>query len=195
MTKHVVAVTALLTSMGLGVGAGLLASYSAAPDDGKKKVRSITGVKSGAGGSGADEDRKKGVDTVPPTREPKSAESKQKKGATGASPQSRPVEIKGVRGTEGTTVEQKNTVESVSAVHGSIESIRGIKGIDTVMLQNLEAALRMQERPQESQSRGGAGTAAKLLTMGTEEENDVEEEEEQEEDSRAEHVPSELKGS
>jgi len=52
---------------------------------------------------------------------------------------------------------------------GSLQSIRGIKGIDTVMLQNLEAVLRMQAPPPPPQASGGGGggarTAAQLLTM------------------------------
>ncbi len=55
----------------------------------------------------------------------------------------------------------------------SIESIRGIEGIDTVPLQNLEAVLRMQTRPEEQQAQGGAGTAAALRTMEKTENDDA----------------------
>ena len=70
------------------------------------------------------------------------------------------IEIEGVEGADGATVPLENTIESVNEVHGSVETIRGIEGIDSVMLQNLEAVLRMQQRPQESQSQGGARAAA-----------------------------------
>ncbi len=55
----------------------------------------------------------------------------------------------------------------------SIESIRGIEGIDTIPLQNLEAVLRMQSRPEEQNSQGGAGTAASLMRMETTEKDDA----------------------
>ncbi len=55
----------------------------------------------------------------------------------------------------------------------SIESIRGIEGIDTIPLQNLEAVLRMQSRPEEQNSQGGARTAAGLMTMEATDKDDT----------------------
>ena len=50
-----------------------------------------------------------------------------------------------------------------------MQSVRGIKGIDTVVLQNLEAVLRMQSPPPPPPEDGGGGggvrAAAALLTM------------------------------
>ena len=103
----------------------------------------------------------------------------------------RAIEIEGVQGSDGTTVPPENTIESVNEGHGSIETIRGIEGIDTVMLQNLEAVLRMQQRPQEQQSQGGARAAAALLTMEPSEEEPVEEVI----DGRQVHVEYDLEGS
>lgn len=59
---------------------------------------------------------------------------------------------------------------------GSLQSIRGIKGIDTVMLQNLEAVLRMQAPPPPPQEGGGGGAraAAQLLTMESDQPPDPE---------------------
>ena len=101
------------------------------------------------------------------------------------------IEIEGVQGSNGTKVPPENTIESVTEGHGSIETIRGIEGIDTVMLQNLEAVLRMQQRPQEQQSQGGARAAASLLTM----EPDETEEAEEVIDGRQVHAEYELEGS
>jgi hypothetical protein len=84
-----------------------------------------------------------------------------------------------------------NSIEGVNEVHGSIETIRGIEGIDTVMLQNLEAVLRMQQRPQEQQSQGGARAAAALLTMEPSEAEPIEEDV----DGRQVHVAYETEGS
>ncbi len=71
----------------------------------------------------------------------------------------------------------------------SIESIRGIEGIDTVPLQNLEAVLRMQSRPEEQRSQGGAGAAAALRMMEATEKNDA-----QQPDTRQE-MATQLEGS
>ncbi len=75
----------------------------------------------------------------------------------------------------------------------SVQSIRGIKGIDTVMLQNLEAVLRMQAPPPPPQEGGGGNVraAAALLTM----ENDEPPAPEEETDDRQELIQFELKGS
>ena len=75
----------------------------------------------------------------------------------------------------------------------SVQSIRGIKGIDTVMLQNLEAVLRMQAPPPPPQEGGGGGVlaAAALLTM----ENDEPPDPEEETDDRQELIEFELEGS
>lgn len=54
----------------------------------------------------------------------------------------------------------------------SIESIRGIEGIDTITLENLEAVLRMQSRPEENRAHGGGGSAAALVNMETAEKDD-----------------------
>ena len=59
-----------------------------------------------------------------------------------------------------------------SANDGAMQSVRGIKGIDTVMLQNLEAVLRMQAPPPPPEDGGGGGgvrAAAALLTMENDE--------------------------
>jgi hypothetical protein len=76
---------------------------------------------------------------------------------------------------------------------GSLQSIRGIKGIDTVMLQNLEAVLRMQAPPPPPQGGGGGGvrSAAALLTMET----DLPPEPQPESDGREELTELELEGS
>jgi hypothetical protein len=76
---------------------------------------------------------------------------------------------------------------------GAMQSIRGIKGIDTVMLQNLEAVLRMQAPPPPPEAGGGGGarTAAALLTM----ESDAPPDPEIETDDRQELTELELEGS
>jgi hypothetical protein len=81
-----------------------------------------------------------------------------------------------------------------TANDGSLQSIRGIKGIDTVMLQNLEAVLRMQAPPPPPQAGGGGGgvrAAAELLTM----ENDEPPDPEVESDGREELTELGLEGS
>ncbi len=81
------------------------------------------------------------------------------------------------------------SVTGVSDDHGSIRSIRGIEGIDSVMLQNLEVVLRMQDRPQENQGKGGASTAARLMAR------EMAEPLEELPDAREEHLEFELEGS
>jgi hypothetical protein len=86
------------------------------------------------------------------------------------------------------------TGEIIAANDGSLQSIRGIKGIDTVMLQNLEAVLRMQAPPPPPQAGGGGGgvrAAAELLTM----KNDEPPEPQDESDGREELTELELEGS
>ncbi len=83
--------------------------------------------------------------------------------------------------------------QAFTANEGSLQSIRGIRGIDTVMLQNLEAVLRMQAPPPPPQEGGGGGVraAAELLTM----ENDEPPDPEEETDDREELIEFELEGS
>ena len=84
--------------------------------------------------------------------------------------------------------------QAFTANEGSLQSIRGIKGIDTVMLQNLEAVLRMQAPPPPPQAGGGGGgvrAAAELLTM----ENDEPPDPEVESDGREELTELGLEGS
>ena len=84
--------------------------------------------------------------------------------------------------------------QEVRSIDGSMQSIRGIKGIDTVMLQNLEAVLRMQAPPPPPQEGGGGGgvrAAAELLTM----ENDEPPDPEVESDGREELTELGLEGS
>jgi hypothetical protein len=87
--------------------------------------------------------------------------------------------IAGVRseavGSDGTSTQPENTIEAASSVDGSIQSIPGIEGIDTIAIQNLEAVLRMQTRPTESSPRGGVSTAAALMTMEGEPQEELEE--------------------
>jgi hypothetical protein len=81
-----------------------------------------------------------------------------------------------------------------SANDGAMQSVRGIKGIDTVVLQNLEAVLRMQSPPPPPEAGGGGGgvrAAAALLTM----ENDEPPKPEEESDGREELKELELEGS
>lgn len=88
----------------------------------------------------------------------------------------------------------RRDVRSITGNDGSLQSIRGIKGIDTVMLQNLEAVLRMQAPPPPPQEGGGGGrvrAAAALLTM----ENDEPPDSEEETDDRQELTELELEGS
>ncbi len=159
---------ALLGSAAAGVGAGLLLSQ--APDD-SRHVKSITGITSGTDGSHAKQPEEKGVDQVslPPKTPPTTDPSPQ----PDAAPQ--------------------RTMEIVSSNAGAMQSIRGIKGIDTVMLQNLEAVLRMQAPPPPPEGGGGRSVraAAALLTM----ESDEPPEPEEETDGRQELTEIDLKGS
>lgn len=73
----------------------------------------------------------------------------------------------------------------------AMRSIRGIKGIDTVMLQNLEAVLRMQAPPPPPEGGGAVQAAAALLTT----ESDAQPGPETETDDRKELTELELEGS
>jgi hypothetical protein len=77
------------------------------------------------------------------------------------------------------------------AADNVMQSIRGIKGIDTVMLQNLEAVLRMQAPPPPPEGGGAVRAAAALLTI----ENDAKPGPETETDDRKELTELELEGS
>ena len=81
------------------------------------------------------------------------------------------------------------SIRGVTDEHGSIQSIRGIEGIDTVMLENLEVVLRMQDRPQENQGKGSATTAASLMA------GEPTEQLEEIPDARELHLEFELEGS
>ena len=84
--------------------------------------------------------------------------------------------------------------KAFTANESSMQSIRGIRGIDTVMLQNLEAVLRMQAPPPPPAEGGGGGgvrAAAELLTMETDEAPEPEEET----DDREELIEFEMEGS
>ncbi|HYW80271.1 MAG TPA: hypothetical protein VE890_11870 [Thermoguttaceae bacterium] len=152
MASRLFTILALSMSLGLGVGTATLWSIVSAANDNPGSATSITGVNSGSSGSDATEDEQEGVESVPPD--------------TVSPPPSPTVTIEGVQGTEGTTtVPQDNTVEGVQSVEGSVEPIRGIEGIDAVMMQNLEAVLRMQQRPEEREGQGGVSTAAGLMMM------------------------------
>ena len=110
--------------------------------------------------------------------------------AVGQSPRAGPqgVELGASEGTEGLT----DPRETFTSSAGELQSIRGIRGIDTVMLQNLEAVLRMQAPPLPPQDGGGGSrAAAALLTMDNEEPPDPE----TEPDGRDELTEIELEGS
>jgi len=190
MINRILVPIALLSSIGVGIAVGFVASEAKKPADASNSVKSITGVNSGAGGSDAQQPDPKGLEMVVPPNEPPMSADVQPD-ATETDAESENVEIQGVQGTDGTSVPPENTIESVSEAHGSIETIRGIEGIDTVMLQNLEAVLRMQQQPEEPQGQGGARSAAALLTM----KSDEPEETEEIIDSREELVELELDGS
>jgi len=181
MTNRLRTVTTLLASLGLGMGAGLFWTAAGGPEDDGNRAGSVTGVRSEAGGSGGGEtDEQKGVESVPPDAPEDMQDQTQA--------ESQAVDIRGVQGTDGTSTQPENTIQSVSSVDGSIQSIRGIQGIDTVTIQNLEMVLRMQSRPVEPM--GGVSTAAALMTM----EGDPQEELE-EMDGREELEELELEGS
>jgi hypothetical protein len=179
---------AFCASTAAGVGVGLLVSQATGPDAGRQDVKSITGVSSGVDGTQAKEDEEKGVDRIavpPPTAEPKP-----KTDATPKDSTNQAVDLKGVKGTEGITTESKSTIEILAPQDNAMQSIRGIKGIDTVMLQNLEAVLRMQSPPPPPQG-GAVRAAAALLTM----EHDEKPGPETETDDRKELTELELEGS
>jgi hypothetical protein len=181
--------SALLTSMGFGVL--LAAAIPQAADDSGREVNSISGVNSGAAGSTNEQPDEEGVEQVTMTPEPPPTTEQHANEPSRDTAQNQAVDIHGVQGTEGTEVELENAVAIITTAEGSIRSIRGIEGIDTVMLQNLEAVLRMQEPPPPPVGGGGGGrAAAALLTM---ENNDVESEEVV--DGREELLEFELDGS
>jgi hypothetical protein len=174
MINQLLASTALLASICFGAGVALLWSAVRGPGDDADRAGSITGVRSDAGGSaGAEHEEEKGVESVPPDV-PETAQNQE-------DGESQAVDIRGVRGTDGTSIQVKNTVEGVSSVDGSIQPIRGIEGIDTIAIQNLEAVLRMQSRPTEPDPQGGVSTAAALMTMEGEPQEELEEADEREE--------------
>lgn len=213
MITRLLITLALLASAAVGVGAGVMLMQVAAPGDDRQDVKSITGVSSGVDGSAEKQPEKKGVDQVaippepPTTTEPPNetdtdpddpeTEAVQIEGVKGTegvtTEMESTVEIEGVEGTEGVTTEPETTVEIFTTSDETMQSIRGIKGIDTVMLQNLEAVLRMQAPPPPPEEGGGGGAraAAALLTMETEEPPDPEEEV----DGRDELTELELEGS
>ena len=133
MRDHLVAIAALTVSACLGAGVGVLWTLPGQ----SAGAGSITGVESSARG---------------PSDEPAEPQS-----------QSRPVRIEGARGSQSAAEPEQNTIESVSDEHGSIRAIRGIEGIEMVMLQNLEAVLRMQDRSSEERAEGAVRAAAALL--------------------------------
>src|SRR6056297_2049687 len=55
---------------------------------------------------------------------------------------------------------QGDNIQDVTDAHGSIQPVRGIQGIDAVMLQNLEAVMRVQTRPEEDEAKGNPAAAA-----------------------------------
>jgi len=91
---------------------------------------------------------------------------------------------------KGVVAPQENTIQGVTDVHGSIQSIRGIQGIDTVMLQNLEAVLRVQSRT-EPPPRSNSSSAAALSAS----DETVEDNLQKVPDGREEHLEFELEGS
>jgi hypothetical protein len=158
---------ALSASAAIGVGAGVLVSQMTEIGDERRDVRSITGVSSGTDGTKAKDVEKKGVAPVtvlPETRTTTDPPQESHADRDNASLQT--VDIERVKGTAGTTTEPENTIEIFTTDAGAMQSIRGIKGIDTVMLQNLEAVLRMQAPPPPPEGGGrSVRTAAALLTM------------------------------
>jgi len=193
MYNRTLAAVALLGSIGLGISVVLLASGSGEPEDSENSIQSVKGVSSGTGGSDVEEPDRGGVEQIQADNEPPDSQKTSAKDdqTETTAPNSQAVDIQGVRGTDGTMVEQESTIESVSSDHGSIQSIRGIEGIDSIPLQNLETVLRVQERPKEQSSGGGARTAAGLLTM----ESDEQDEPEEVTDGREELTEIELEGS
>jgi hypothetical protein len=168
VTIRLLILLALSASAAVGVGVGVLVSQVTETGDERRDVRSITGVSSGTDGTKAkDKDaEKKGVAPVtvlPETRTTTDPSQETHADRDNASLQT--VDIERVKGTAGTTTEAENTIEIFTTNTGAMQSIRGIKGIDTVMLQNLEAVLRMQAPPPPPEGGGSVRTAAALLTM------------------------------
>ena len=181
MNRPLIAVL-LLASTAAGLAAGVLVAQLGQPNDASQDANSITGVRSGADGSNDKPPEEEGVDQVALPPEPPPED-------TTTDPQS--VDIEGVEGTEGVDAEPEITAEIVTSNDGTMQSIRGIKGIDTVMLQNLEAVLRMQAPPPPPEEGGGGGRAAAvLLNMET----DLPPDPEQEIDGRDE-LTDQLEGS
>ena len=164
MTRTSIALI-LFASAAMGAGTGVLVLQVSGPDMGRENVRSVTGV-----GSGVEGRKEKDLETVEEVA------------------QSEAVELAGVEGNEGVTEESENTVEVFTSSGGAMQSIRGIKGIDTVVLQNLEAVLRMQAPPV---AEGNGRAAAALLTQ----ESDAPPDPEAEPDGREELKEFELEGS
>jgi hypothetical protein len=168
MSNRIWTGAAVVASIGLGVA--LAAAIPQGPDDGGGDVNVVSGVSSGAAGSTNEQPDEEGLEQVPITPEPPPATDQEQTDTPPDATQSQAVDLRGVQGTEGTEVEQENVVAVIATPEGTIRQIRGIEGIDTVMLQNLEAVLRMQEPPPPPTGGGGGGrAAAALLTMENEE--------------------------
>ena len=192
MSARFLIVLALFASGVAGAGAGTLLSQVSAPAGGRQDVKSITGVGSGVDGTQAKPPEKTGVDQVAlPPEPPPTPNPARKPDARPQAPPSQAVKIQGVKGTEGLTTEPQHTIEMLPAADNAMQSIRGIKGIDTVMLQNLEAVLRMQAPPPPPEGGGAVRAAAALLTI----ENDAKPGPETETDDRKELTELELEGS
>jgi hypothetical protein len=171
MTSRLLVGVTLLAAAAAGAGVGALVSAAGDPGGQGRDVQSITGVSSGVDGSQAKQPEKKGIDQValPPETPPEMP------------PEAPPAAPKAA------------TAEIVTG-DASMQSIRGIKGIDTVMLQNLEAVLRMQAPPLPPEEGGGGGgvrAAAALMMMQTEEQPEPE----PQDDGREELIDPELEGS
>jgi hypothetical protein len=182
----------LFASAAAGAGVGLIMSQVTGRDDRPQDVKSITGVSSGVDGTQVKPPEKKGVDQVAiPPEPPATTHPTRKTDAKPVKPQSQAVDLQGVKGTEGVATESKSTIEFLTTNDPALQSIRGIKGIDTVMLQNLEAVLRMQAPPPPPESGGAVRAAAALLTT----DNDAKPGPETETDDRKELMELELEGS
>jgi hypothetical protein len=193
MKTRLLIIAALFASATAG-GAGALVSQLAQPAGPRQDVKSVTGVSSGVDGTDEKLPEKKGVDPLPVPPEPVEATRPlQAAAADSSAAASQPVDIQGVEGSDGVAADQEPTVEILTTSDGAMQSIRGIQGIDTVMLQNLEAVLRMQAPPPPPEEGGGGGmrAAAALLTM----ENDEPPQPQDEVDGRQELTELELEGS
>lgn len=185
--------TAVIASLalGAGVGAATLLLINGARNPGRGA--SIEGVVSGVSGAvGEKNDTLEGVDAMPPVEHRVAGQRTSAQDATIADsedPQATTVEIEGVEGADGTRLDVENTIQGVAESAGSIQAVRGIEGIDAVMLENLEMVLRMQQRPEEQQGKGGARSAASLLS------SEPSEEFEATPDDRDIHLEFELEGS